>query len=133
MNNMIHNFWSIVSQQKLYNYSEIIASLVRQNDTDPWKVTYMRIELLMNDKEKENVVDYQTEKLRIIRNTCDIGILDNLSDEISRWDTVTINDEKYSLELIQPKFTYELLKRTTINEIHGIDYPCRALTASGNS
>jgi hypothetical protein len=128
--NHIKQFWSKIQGRNTWKYFEIKACFIKYHESDDWKITFLRIELL-KERIDFHLVDFRGHRLRLIRSIKEIALLNDLFEEMSSKNTLSIGSETGSLELFGGKFLYGIVRRSQASEDYEMDYPCHELSAAG--
>jgi hypothetical protein len=121
---ILTDFWTLISEQKWYNSFEIKACLLRYSDTDVWKITLLRIELLANERNVEGKAPINSNQVKTIDDVFVITSLDMFIQDVMRGDKISFYEEECSLELFKGNFYRRMCTRSSTLERHGIDFPC---------
>lgn len=128
----IEKFKQRIQQHGFWNYFEIKALLFRSVKSDTWNIQFLYIRLL---EDVTSVLDgVRTDHLLLIHQVYDISQLNDLLKQITIGDQIRTGQIAGSLELISNKIKYDFYQRSNPFAISfGIEYPCYALSKSGNT
>ena len=128
----IEKFKQRIQQHKFWNYFEIKTLLFRSVESDIWKVQFLYVRLL---EDATSVLDgVKTDHLMLVHQLFDIGQLNDLLAQITSGDKIRIGRITGSLGLITNKIKYDFYQRSHPFAVSfGVEYPCYALSKSGNT
>lgn len=128
----IEKFKQRIQQHKFWNYFEIKTLLFRSVESDIWKVQFLYVRLL---EDATSVLDgVKTDHLMLVHQLFDIGQLNDLLAQITSGDEIRIGRITGSLGLITNKIKYDFYQRSHPFAVSfGVEYPCYALSKSGNT
>ena len=128
----IEKFKQRIQQHKFWNYFEIKTLLFRSVESDIWKVQFLYVRLL---EDATSVLDgVKTDHLMLVHQLFDIGQLNDLLAQITSGDEIRIGRITGSLGLITNKIKYDFYQRSHPFVVSfGVEYPCYALSKSGNT
>lgn len=128
----IEKFKQRIQQHKFWNYFEIKTLLFRSVESDIWKVQFLYVRLL---EDATSVLDgVKTDHLMLVHQLFDIGQLNDLLAQITSGDKIRIGRITGSLGLITNKIKYDFYQRSHPFVVSfGVEYPCYALSKSGNT
>lgn len=124
MSTILTDFWTLINEQKWYNSFEIKACLLKYSDTDVWKITFLRIELLANERNVESKAPVNSNQVKTIGDVFIISSLDRFIQDVMRDARISLYEEECSLELFRSNFKLRMCARSTALERYGIDFPC---------
>ncbi len=128
----IEKFKQRIQQHNLWNYFEIKSMLFRAVESDKWNVQFLYVRLL---EEATNVLEgIKTDHMLLVHQSYDIGLLNDFLKQITRGDDIRIGQIIGSLGLITNKIKYDFYQRShPFSVSFGVEYPCYALSKSGNT
>jgi hypothetical protein len=128
----IEKFKQRIQQHKFWNYFEIKTLLFRSVEIDIWKVQFLYVRLL---EDATSVLDgVKTDHLMLVHQLFDISQLNDLLAQITSGDEIRIGRITGSLGLIKNKIKYDFYQRSHPFAVSfGVEYPCYALSKSGNT
>jgi hypothetical protein len=128
----IEKFKQRIQQHKFWNYFEIKTLLFRSVESDIWKVQFLYVRLL---EDATSVLDgVKTDHLMLVHQLFDIGQLNDLLAQITSGVEIKIGRITGSLGLITNKIKYDFYQRSHPFAVSfGVEYPCYALSKSGNT
>jgi hypothetical protein len=128
----IEKFKQRIQQHRFWNYFEIKALLFRSVESDKWKVQFLYVRLL---ERPTSVLDgVKTDHLMLVHQLFDINQLYELMTQITSSDLIRIGRITGSLGLLTNKIKYDFYQRSHPFAISfGVEYPCYALSKSGNT
>jgi hypothetical protein len=128
----IEKFKQRVQQHRFWNYFEIKALLFRSVESDKWKVQFLYVRLL---EQPTSVLDgVKTDHLMLVHQLFDISQLYELMTQITSSDVIRIGRITGSLGLLTNKIKYDFYQRSHSFAVSfGVEYPCYALSKSGNT
>ena len=128
----IEKFKQRIQQHKFWNYFEIKTLLFRSVESDIWKVQFLYVRLM---EDATSVLDgVKTDHLMLVHQLFDIGQLNDLLAQITSGDEIRIGRITGSLGLITNKIKYDFYQRSHPFAVSfGVEYPCYALSKSGNT
>jgi hypothetical protein len=133
-NNKINivKFKQRIQQHRFWNYFEIKAFLFRSVESDKWRVQFLYVRLLEHPVSVLEGV--RTDHLMLVHQLFDIGQLYELMIQITSGDEIRVGRITGSLELLTNKIKYDFYQRSHPFAVSfGVEYPCYALSKSGNT
>jgi len=128
----IEKFKQRIQQHDLWNYFEIKALLFRSGESDTWNIQFLYVRLL---EDVTSVLDgLRTDHLLLMHQVYDISQLNDLLKQITIGDQIRAGQITSSLGLITNKIKYDFYQRSNPFAVSfGVEYPCYALSKSGNT
>jgi hypothetical protein len=128
----IEKFKQRIQQHGFWNYFEIKALLFRSGESDTWNIQFLYVRLL---EDVTSVLDgLRTDHLLLMHQVYDISQLNDLLKQITIGDQIRAGQITSSLGLITNKIKYDFYQRSNPFAVSfGVEYPCYALSKSGNT
>jgi hypothetical protein len=128
----IEKFKQKIQQHSFWNHLEIKALLFRTVESEIWNVQFLYVRLL---EDAPGVLDgIRTDHLILVHQLCELNQLNDLLKQITTGDEIRIGQIVGSLALITNKIKYDFYQRSHPFAISfGVEYPCYALSKSGNA
>jgi len=128
----IEKFKQRIQQHGFWNYFEIKALLFRSGESDTWNIQFLYVRLL---EDVTSVLDgLRTDHLLLMHQVYDISQLSDLLKQITIGDQIRAGQITSSLGLITNKIKYDFYQRSNPFAVSfGVEYPCYALSKSGNT
>jgi hypothetical protein len=128
----IEKFKQKIHQHRFWNHFEIKALLFRSVESDKWNVQFLYVRLL---EHPTSVLDgVKTDHLLLVHQLFDISQLYDLLTQMTSGDEIRIGRIVGSLRLLTNKIKYDFYQRSHPFAISfGVEYPCYALSKSGNT
>jgi hypothetical protein len=128
----IEKFKQRIQQHGFWNYFEIKALLFRSGESDTWNIQFLYVRLL---EDVTSVLDgLRTDHLLLMHQVYDISQLNDLLKQINLGDQIRAGQITSSLGLITNKIKYDFYQRSNPFAVSfGVEYPCYALSKSGNT
>jgi hypothetical protein len=128
----IEKFKQRIQQHGFWNYFEIKALLFRSGESDTWNIQFLYVRLL---EDVTSVLDgLKTDHLLLMHQVYDISQLNDLLKQITIGDQIRAGQITGSLGLITNKIKYDFYQRSNPFAVSfGVEYPCYALSKSGNT
>jgi hypothetical protein len=128
----VEKFRQRIQQHGFWNYFETKALLFRSGESDNWNIQFLYVRLL---EDVTNVLDgVRTDHLLLMHQVYDISQLNDLLKQMATGDQIRTSQLIGSLGLITSKIKFDFYQRSNPFAVSfGVEYPCYALSKSGNT
>jgi hypothetical protein len=128
----IDKFKQKIQQHSIWNYFEIKALLFRSVESNTWNVQFLYVRLL--EEATSELDGVRTDHLLLVHQLYDISQVNDLLKQITTGGEIRIGQIVGSLGLLTSKIKYDFYLRSHPFAISfGAEYPCYALSKSGNN